>query len=308
MRHEIYSQELPGYMAALTALMEYSESQPVLPYNSQVLQAQLYADQAFSYYTEALLHSERGLEYLQQRRGLIDPEAILALGIGFADRTLGKTQIPDGETREGGAIRGALQRLGLLKPSGHELFRGCLTFPLVDASDHVVGAYGRLISEKAHSGPHCHLWWGSGDAGVFNRQALRDHSELILCKSPLEATTLWCAGYRNAISVVGMRGLSEIHLDEFESHGIKRVDIAFDLSPVGHDSACLIAQVLNAQGIECRQLEIPAGEDLNQLLFSMRDSFTDFSCLVNTARPCSQSYEQLQWEVVHACSSTIDRV
>lgn len=58
--------------------------------------------------------------------------------IGFCDRTLGKC-IPKCRTPEGAAIRGRLQRSGLVRSSGHELFRGCIVFPTVE-DGHIVSA------------------------------------------------------------------------------------------------------------------------------------------------------------------------
>ncbi len=93
----------------------------------------------FSYYHQSLKNSERAMRFVTALR-FNEPELIERLYLGFSDRTLGQ-QLPADDTATGAAVRGMLRRLGLLKPTGHEFLRGCVAFPLLDASHQVVGAY-----------------------------------------------------------------------------------------------------------------------------------------------------------------------
>lgn len=80
--------------------------------------------QVIDYYHETLKQSPEALDYLE-KRGIADAEAIDRFKLGFANRTLGY-RLPAKNRKEGAAIRGQLQRLGLYRSSGHEHFTGSL--------------------------------------------------------------------------------------------------------------------------------------------------------------------------------------
>jgi len=69
-----------------------------------------------------LKQSPEALAYLV-KRGIANGEAIARFKLGFANRTLGY-RLPAKNRKEGAAIRGQLQRLGLYRSSGHEKFSG----------------------------------------------------------------------------------------------------------------------------------------------------------------------------------------
>ena len=103
--------------------------------------AQHWADMVMEEYHATL--KDRGPEgkaYLA-KRGLLNDELIATFKLGVANRTLGY-RLPRMETSEGAVIRGTLQQLGYLRPSGHEHFRGCLTVPILNEDGHVTGMYG----------------------------------------------------------------------------------------------------------------------------------------------------------------------
>jgi DNA primase len=104
----------------------------------------------FSYYHEVLKSSDRALNFLRTI-GFDDPDLVNRLYLGFSDRTLGQ-QLPEGRSTGGAAVRGALRRVGLLKPSGHEYLRGCVIFPLQDTAANIIGGYAFSLYdfEKAH--------------------------------------------------------------------------------------------------------------------------------------------------------------
>ena len=67
--------------------------------------------QVVDYYHDTLKQSPEALAYLE-KRGLAEGEAIDRFKLGFANRTLGY-RLPAKTRKEGAAIRGQLQRLGL---------------------------------------------------------------------------------------------------------------------------------------------------------------------------------------------------
>jgi len=119
----------------------------------------------FAHYHDTLSGSERAQKFLD-RIGFGDPSLIEQLYLGFSDRTLG-VHLPNQNTPNGAAVRGALLNTGLLKSSGHELLHGCVIFPLFDARKVIMGGYAfRIVAfEKARRlVPVC---W------VLNRPVLR---------------------------------------------------------------------------------------------------------------------------------------
>jgi DNA primase catalytic core len=92
--------------------------------------------QVVGYYNEALKQSPEALRYLSSR-GLQSSEIIDRFRLGFANRTLGYGL--EGKNRIAGAeMRGRLQRLGILRETGHEHFNGSVVVPVFNASGVVV--------------------------------------------------------------------------------------------------------------------------------------------------------------------------
>ncbi|TPW19834.1 MAG: dnaG [Elusimicrobia bacterium] len=171
-------------------------------------------DQVVAYYHKKLPENPQALAYLA-RRGLASSEMLAHFRLGFCDRTLGLT-IPENNRDAGAAIRDQLKTLGILNPdTGHELFRGCLTVPLFDLDAQVVSLYGRRLSPPRRHGEKRrsidHLYLPGEHRGLFNPAAFQAADELILCESPLDALTFWCAGYRNVTSSYGTNGFTDIH-------------------------------------------------------------------------------------------------
>jgi len=163
----------------------------------------------------------KALAYLQGR-GIYQPDLLATFRLGFADRSLG-AQLRKLSHLQEETVRGALLRVGLLKGSGHELFRGALVFPMLDQDGRILGGYGRRITPKltAHSAYHVH--WHLDHKGFFNQKALFEFSELILCKSPVEALTWWCHGYTNVAAIMGFSGFNDEHLSILRSSLVRRV-------------------------------------------------------------------------------------
>lgn len=89
--------------------------------------------------------------------------------MGFANRTLG-LRLPAINRKAGAEVRTRLQRLGVLRESGHEHFNGSLVIPVMDAAGNVVEVYGRKITSGLRPGTPLHLYLPGPRAGVFNRE------------------------------------------------------------------------------------------------------------------------------------------
>ena len=116
--------------------------------------------------------------------------------LGFADRTLG-LRLPEKTRKAGAEIRGRLQKLGLLRESGHEHFNGSIVVPVIAPAGEIAEVYGRKINDNLRPGTPKHLYLPGPHRGVWNEAALAAAPEVILCEALIDALTFWCAGYRN---------------------------------------------------------------------------------------------------------------
>jgi DNA primase catalytic core len=222
-------------------------------------------NQVIDFYHQRLLESPEAPRYLE-RRGLADRDLIGCFKLGFVDRTLG-LRLPVKQLKAGAEVRGRLQAIGLLRASGHEHFRGCLTIPVIDESGNVTEVYGRRIDDHLREGASRHLYLPGhhrGPArGVWNVQALKTHPEIILCEALIDALTFWRAGYRNVTSAYGVEGFTDDILAAFKRYGVKRVLIAYDRDEAGERAAERLAERLIAEGLECYRIQFPKGMDAN---------------------------------------------
>lgn len=213
-------------------------------------------DQVIEFYHQALMQSPEALSYLA-KRGLTHPEVVGRFKLGFCNRTLGY-RLPQTNVKAGAEVRGRLATLGILRESGHEHFRGCLTIPILDEQGQVTEVYGRRIEGAGHlylPGPH---------RGIWNIAALAQHQEIILCEALIDALSFWCAGFTNVTASYGVEGFSDDHLAAFKRYGTKRVLIAYDRDDAGERAAQKLAERLMAEGLECYRIQFPKGMDANE--------------------------------------------
>jgi hypothetical protein len=85
-------------------------------------------DQVIDYYRATLKQSPEALAYLE-KRGIASSEAIDRFQLGYTNRTLG-LRLPEKTRKAGAEIRERLQRLRLIRASGHEHFTGPALVPL----------------------------------------------------------------------------------------------------------------------------------------------------------------------------------
>lgn len=217
--------------------------------------------QVIDYYRDTLTHSPEALTYLEQR-GIRNEEAIDRFKLGFANRTLG-LRLPAMNRKAGAEVRTRLQRLGVLRASGHEHFNGSLVIPVRGAAGAVVEVYGRKITPNLRPGTPLHLYLPGPHRGVWNADALAS-KELILCESLIDALTFWCAGYRNVTASYGVNGFTEEHRQALRAAGTQRVLIAYDRDAAGEQAATALAAKLMADGIDCYRIPFPKGMDANE--------------------------------------------
>lgn len=218
--------------------------------------------QVVAFYHETLKESPEALRYLESR-GLSHPEMVERFKIGFANRTLGY-RLPDKNRKEGAELRGRLQKLGIIRESGHEHFMGSIVFPVVSLNSEVTEMYGRKITPNLRVGTPLHTYLPGPHLGVWNEEALRATKEIILCESIIDALTFWCAGFRNVTASYGVNGFTEDHKAAFAKHGVRNVWIAYDRDEAGDAAAERLKEELAAMGIGSHRVLFPRGLDANE--------------------------------------------
>jgi DNA primase catalytic core len=213
------------------------------------------------FYHATLKESSEAIAYLE-RRGLNSVELIDRFHLGYANRTLGY-RLPHKALKAGADVRGRLQRLGLMRESGHEHLRGSLVVPVFGERGQVVQCYGRKLRDDLREGTPLHLYLPGPHAGVWNLDALAGSKEIILCEALLDAMTFWVAGHRHVLTSYGVSGFTEAHRAALRLYGTERVLIAYDADEAGERAAERVADELTRMGIECYRVNFPRGLDAN---------------------------------------------
>jgi len=237
--------------------------------------------QTVDYYSRTLKQSPEALKYLSSR-GLQSSEIIDRFKLGFANRTLGYG-LEDKNRVAGAEMRGRLQRLGILRESGHEHFNGSVVVPVFNASGEVVEMYGRKITAKLREGTPLHLYLPGEHRGVWNEEALIASKEIILCEALIDALTFWVAGHRNVTASYGVNGFTADHRAAFAQHGTERVYIAYDHDEAGNKAAAKLAEELIEMGVECFRVEFPKGMDANAYALKVMPAAKSLGVLINRA-------------------------
>jgi len=235
-------------------------------------------NQSLAYYRERLAQTPAALEYLQ-RRGIA--AAAEPFGLGFADRTMG-LRLPFRNRQDGEALRARLQKLGLLRESGHEHFNGCVVFPIQNDKNQVTEIYGRKINDNLRPGTAYHLYLPGPHVGIFNRECLAS-PEIILCEAVIDALTFWVNGFKNVTCIYGTEGFSEELLEALRAHKTRRVYLAYDRDDAGDRAAGRDAEKLQRFGIECLRVKFPLGMDANEYTRKVTPPDKSLRLLINAA-------------------------
>lgn len=141
----------------------------------------IYLQQAFDYYHQQYLGNEWAQQFVADS-ALISAELKQHSTAGLCDRTLG-LKLPKRKTLEGGAIRGSLQRQGLLLPTGGERFRGCIVFPFTDGQGQIISAIGYRYARRIRAWQQEIIRWSKPSIDDYFRSGLSLVDELIYGKA-----------------------------------------------------------------------------------------------------------------------------
>jgi DNA primase len=234
--------------------------------------------QSLAYYRERLAQTPAALDYLKHR-GI--EAAIEPFGLGFADRTLG-LRLPMKNRNDGEALRTRLQKLGLLRESGHEHFNGCVVFPIHNNKGQVTEIYGRKINDNLREGTAYHIYLPGPHVGIFNRECLAS-PEIILCEAVIDALTFWVNGLKNVTCIYGTEGFTGELLQALRDHKTRRVYLAYDRDDAGDRAAIRDAEKLQRFGMEVLRVKFPHGMDANEYARKVTPPGKSLQLLVNAA-------------------------
>jgi DNA primase catalytic core len=237
--------------------------------------------QVIDYYHETLKESPEALDYLEQR-GLRAAGLIETFRLGFANRTLGY-RLPAKNRKAGAELRGQLQKLGLIRASGHEHFNGSIVIPVMDERGIVTEVYGRKITPNLRKGTPLHMYLPGPHCGVFNVAAFKATKEIILCESLIDALTFWAAGFRNVTASYGTAGFTDDLLEAFKVNGIERVLIAYDRDEAGNAAAAKLAEKLKGEGLDGFRILFPKGMDANEYALKVQPAAKSLGLAIRKA-------------------------
>jgi DNA primase len=235
--------------------------------------------QVVDYYHERLLKTPAALDYLRGR-GLCHEEALEKFRLGFADRTLG-LRLPDKNRKDGEAIRTRLQKLGILRESGHEHFNGSVVLPIY-SGDRVTEVYGRKINDNLRTGTPKHLYLPGPHEGIWNEEAM-ESGELILCEAVFDALTFWVNNFRNVTFIYGTNGFTDELFDAILNRHVKRVRLAYDADASGNKAAARDAERLMAHGVDVFRVKFPWGMDVNEYARKVQSAGKALETALNAA-------------------------
>jgi DNA primase len=282
---------LVNFSRAVELLRSYGSKLPAVTTTAEVGTAPLATgpvteqdayDLATAYYHEEFKRTAAAQEYAAERV-INTPEIVSRFKLGFANRTLGM-HLPASTTADGLVLRQIFQGIGILRQSGHEFFRGCLTVPITDENGHTVWMYGRRTLRNLNVDTPRHLYLPGQRRGVFNVLGVRGQETVFLCESIIDALTFYAAGFQNVTCAYGVDGFTDEIFETLKVHGTRRVYIAFDRDEAGERGAAKVAERLMASDIECFRVQFPrAGLDANEYGQKMKPLDRAFAVLVNAA-------------------------
>lgn len=152
--------------------------------------------------------------------------------------------------------------LGILTDKGRELLKDCIVFPLFDDQGNIVNLYGRRVID----GKVNHLYLPGPKAGLWNYQAVKRSSSLLLTESILDALTLIDRGLHDVMPCYGVHGLTAELLSHLEKGNVREVTLCFDGDTAGQRGMKKATAQLTEKGIAVHVLSLPKDEDINSFL------------------------------------------
>ncbi len=258
------------------------------------------------FYHTTFMNQPQAMAYLQGRQCL-HPEAVKTFRLGYANRTLGY-RVPT-TTLEGRKLKEQLQRVGILRASGHEHLNGSVVIPVFDENGQVAQMYGRKITTSLRKGTPEHLYLPGEHRAVWNAAALAGQREWLVCESLLDALTLWSAGMRNVTCAYGVNGWTAAHRRLVENVRPARVVLCFDNDEAGNQASVRLAEELKDMGSLVLRARLPVGADINDVAREKGRTSALAACIERAdvlARPAGEAAEPLSLAAPAVIAATVE--
>ena len=237
-------------------------------------EAQAYYQRNFSQVT-----GDAARAYIR-RRGT-SPEIVAAFGLGASPddwHGLMNHLGAKGYSPEQGVVAGLLSKNE--KGNIYDRFRGRLIFPIQNLSGQVIAFGGRIITEGEPK------YLNSSDTPIYKkgehlyglhqaRQAMTRSKRAILTEGYMDVLSLAQFGYADSCGVLG----TSLTVDQVKRLAgfCSRIELIFDGDTAGRKAALRSAEMILHQGVACRVLLMPDGEDVDSLLHKQgRDGLEKF--------------------------------
>jgi DNA primase len=240
-----------------------------------------------NFYHSTFCNQPQAMSYLQKRK-CFHPEAVKAFQIGYGNRTIGY-RVPT-TTVAGKELKARLQRIGILRESGHEHLSGSVVIPLFNEQGDVVQMYGRKIEKVSREAPK-HLYLRGELRGVFNRAALEHQKEILLCESILDALSLWSAGFRNVTTTFGTNNFTGELWQLLERLRPERIILCFDHDEAGEEAVKKYAPRLAQIGARVLRAKLPYGEDINEVARNANNPSSALAACIERASEIAPRWE-----------------
>ena len=281
--------DFPSFAAASASTPTFPRPAPLTPIAAYEAGDEELMERVVAHYEATLETSPEAQAYLDERKiGSLEARNVFRLG--FSNRTLGY-RMPEGLSAKAVAMRERLQAMGIFRPSGHELLVGSVVFPLLDEAGQVVSLYGRKIGRQLRAGTANHLYLPGPRRGLWNRDALVESTEVILCEAVIDALTLWSAGHRGVTTSYGVEGFTDEHREAFRRHGTRVVKFAYDGDEAGDRAAVKLSKELRAMGISSLRVRFPDGMDANAYHRAVHPAGRDLSWALERATWLEKAHE-----------------
>ena len=224
---------------------------------------QLLLRDVYQFYSSKLIDELAVVDYIYDR-GFSD-NSIDVFQMGYTNRLLHQLLDDSPSLKQD---RGKLKRLGPIKTeTGHELFNGCITIPVM-SNGRILGGYGRRARPDIRMNAVIRPFHLLDEAALFNQDCLLDMPEtILLTKSPIEAISLMQMGFDSVIGFIGEPELIPAHIAMLLNAKVNTVKMLLDASNDYEQAKLLaIASMLNQSGIECQCANLENYIDVNHLL------------------------------------------
>jgi len=223
-------------------------------------------DRVADHYHRSLLDDPAALARLA-RCGLGSAPMVARFRLGLANRTLG-LRLPQKNRRAGAEIRARLQRLGVLRPSGHEALNGSIVVPLADATGRVVQLCGLEIGDGI---ARPRAWLSDDRHGLLDPGPCRS-GELVVTASVSDALAIWVAGQHDVTAIHDC----ERDLDELcrliEARAVRHVVLAACREGDGEVALAKVRERLGVTGVPVCDVPIDAAMNADELARTLADA------------------------------------